>query len=207
MPRQFASDQCTFNRTARTFLVISGTLLLSGVLSVSDGAENASANLAESEVGDQPADSKVEKLDVTRKLNLDEGEARAIELEGQPGMQTLTVEFSSSKADVSVYVFDAKNARGEDGLLAADPKRALAGAKSKAATIKAVVPAKASVRVVIRGATMMTNVEMRITNQAAADAKEAQIKKLLDENASLKKDVEELQRQLASTKKPQDKKE
>jgi hypothetical protein len=142
------------------------------------------------------AEPKIEKLDHHRTFPIEEGEAKSLDLEAQPGAQTFTVEFSSSKCDVSVYVFKGADVKGEDGLLTSDPKKALASARAKVATFKVDVPEKTATRIIFRGATGETTVAAKITNQLALNTKDAQLKKLEEENAALKKEVVELKKQL-----------
>jgi hypothetical protein len=174
---------------------VAGLILLCGCLVIT-GAAGVSAKVQPKEVA---------KLDVKRKMALDLGEAKAFDLEAQSGAQTITVEFSSSKGAVSVYVFKEEDAIGDE-LLISDPKKALAGARAKAGVIKADVPAKTATRVIIRGAAEMTTVEVKLANQLVPDARDAKIKKLEDENAALRKEVAELKKQLDDIKKKPEKK-
>lgn len=148
--------------------------------------------------------TEVGKLDVSRTWELDPNEARGLELPGQPGPQTITVEFRSSTAEVSVYVFRLADAKGADGLLTADPKKALAGTTGKVGTVKAELPEKTPVWVVVRGASAKTTVDVKLTNQT--EDKDARIKKLEEQNAALKKEVEGLKRQIDELKKLLEKK-
>lgn len=144
------------------------------------------------------APPKVGKLDVNRAVTLDDMVgARGFELPAQSGPQTITVTFSSSKCDVSVYVFPG--AIG-DSLLTEDSKKALAGKTGKVGAVSAEVPANTAVTVVIRSATEKTTVDVKITNEIP-DPKDAQIKKLEEENAALKKELADVKKQLADLKK------
>jgi hypothetical protein len=142
----------------------------------------------------QPKPQPVGKLDESRTWDLEEGEAKSLDLEGQPVTQTLTVKFASAGCPVSVYIFRDADAKGDDALLDADPKKALAGATATVGMIKADVPEKTATRVIFRGATVKTAVKVRLSNQLAADSKDATIKKLEDEIAALKKELADLKK-------------
>ncbi len=105
------------------------------------------------------------KLNESRTIELDSGDAKAIDLDGQHKAQTVTVEFSSPNAEVSVYLFKADDAKGDDGLLGADPSKALAMKKGKSDTLSAEVPADTPTRVILRNATEKTSVNVKISNQ------------------------------------------
>jgi hypothetical protein len=142
----------------------------------------------------QPKPKPVGKLDVSRMWALEVGEAKAIDLEGQPRAQTFTVEFASAKCPVSVYVFKEEDAKGDDAVLTADPKKALASATATAGLIKAEVPEKTATRVIFRGTAVKTTLNLKLTNQLVVDTKDAAIKKLEDENAALKKELADLKK-------------
>jgi hypothetical protein len=148
---------------------------------------------------------KVGKLNVTRELVLDDKVgARGLNLTPQPGPQTITVTFTSSNGEVSVYVFPAAEVKAGDGLFTADAKKALAGKTGKTGTFTAEVAEKAEVIVVVRGEGK-TTVELKLTNEVP-DPRDVRIKKLEEENALLKKELAEVKQQLADLKKLTEKK-
>jgi hypothetical protein len=152
------------------------------------------------------APPRVGKLDLTRQIMLDdEVGARGLNLTPQPAPQTITITFTSSKGDVSVYVFPAAEVKDGTGLLTVDAKKALAGKTGKAGTFSVELAEKAEVIVVVRGSAGKTTVELKLTNEVP-DPKDARIKKLEEENAALRKELAEVRQQLADLKKLTEKK-
>jgi len=183
---QSVIERGSFNRTRRTVFGVVA-LMLGVVLGITGTAKG------------QPKETQ--KLDLTKKLELDANiQARSLDLPAQPGEQTLTVEFTSTKGVVSMYVFKQEDAKGDDELLTADPKKALASARAKAGMIKVDVPEKTAVRVIFREANV-TTVEVKITNQIAKQPKDAKLKNFEAEmaklHAELKKIAEEADKQVA----------
>jgi hypothetical protein len=104
------------------------------------------------------------KLNENRKIEIEDGEAKAIELPAVSKPQKVNVEFNSSESDVSVYVFKEEDAKGTDGLLGADPKKALGSKKGKSDSFSVDIPENTATRVVVRGAYKKTEVQLKITN-------------------------------------------
>jgi hypothetical protein len=104
------------------------------------------------------------KLNENRKLEVEDGEAKAIDLPAVSKPQKVNVEFSSSEGEVSVYLFKAEDAKGDEGLLGSDPKKALASKKGKSDSFSADVPENTATRVIVRGAAKKTEVQFKITN-------------------------------------------
>ena len=75
--------------------------------------------------------------------------------------QTLTVEFTSSAADVTVYVVKDPPPEMDDPPAAND---VLATGTGKGGTVTAAVPAKTAVRVMVGGAKGKTDVVLKVTN-------------------------------------------
>jgi hypothetical protein len=105
------------------------------------------------------------KLNESRNWDIDSGEAKAVDLPAIAKPQTVKVEFTSSDADVTVYVFKEADAKGEDGLVASDPSKALAKASGKTGSFTADVPENTATRVIVRNAPKKTKVDLKITNQ------------------------------------------
>jgi hypothetical protein len=104
------------------------------------------------------------KLNENRKMDLLDGEAKAIDLPAVSKPQKITVEFSCPDTEVSVLIFKAEDAKGDD-ILGADAAKAIAYKKGKADTFSADVPENTATRVVVRGAGKKTEVQLKITNQ------------------------------------------
>ena len=104
------------------------------------------------------------KLKLDKTYTLDTGEAQGLDLQEIASPQTITVDFTSSAGEVSVYLFNATDAKGEDGLLGADSKKALGQSKGKEGNFEVKVPEKTATRIVVRGAQQKTTVTMKVTN-------------------------------------------
>jgi hypothetical protein len=104
------------------------------------------------------------KLNENRKIQIEDGEAKAIELPAVSKPQKVNVEFNSPDSEVSVYLFKESDAKGDDGLLSSDPKKALASKRGKSESFSADVPENTATRVIIRGAAKKTEVQVKITN-------------------------------------------
>jgi hypothetical protein len=105
------------------------------------------------------------KLDVNKPVELLDGEAKAIDLPAVSKAQKINVEFSCPDTEVTVLVFKAEDAKGEEGMLGADAAKALAYKKGKADTFSADVPENTATRVIVRGAGKKTTVQLKVTNQ------------------------------------------
>jgi hypothetical protein len=106
-----------------------------------------------------PARLKEEKT-----YSMEVGDAQRIELEPITKPQKLTVEFSSSAAEVSVYLI--KDFKPGDS--AADmPQKAqiLAKAQGKEGTLSADVPENTATRIIIRDPRAKTDVTVKLTNE------------------------------------------
>jgi hypothetical protein len=148
---------------------------------------------------------KVAKLEESSKFDLDRDSARVFYLTVQPGPQTITVKFSSSKCAVEAYVFLRADAKEVEDALTVDAMKALNGQKGEKGSFRVDVPAKTEGCVVFRGAGEVTVVDVRITNDPA-ELKDTRIKQLEEENAAIKKELAELKKQLADLKKQLEKK-
>ena len=105
------------------------------------------------------------KLNVEKSLVLDgEYPARAIDLDAQSKPQKITVEFSSSEGEVTVLVFKAEDAKTEDDILFADPKKALDFKKGKEGSFAVDVPEKTATRVFARAEGKKTTVQVKVKN-------------------------------------------
>jgi hypothetical protein len=104
------------------------------------------------------------KLNENKKFTLDTGEGKAFDIPKASKAQKINVEFDSSEGEVSVYVFKDDDAKGEDGIIGSDPKKALASKRAKADTISADVPENTPVRVIVRNPTKKTEVNLKMTN-------------------------------------------
>lgn len=104
------------------------------------------------------------KLNVSRSYDVGPGEANAVDLDAQPKPQKLTVEFKATE-EVTVLVFKAADAKGEDAILTVDAAKSLAQQKGKSGTVTADVPENTATRVVVRGAAKTSKVDLTITNK------------------------------------------
>lgn len=101
------------------------------------------------------------KLNESRTYSMVPGIPQGFDLPVIGKNQTLTVEYTSSAADVSVYV--VKDPSGEMDDQPA-PASVIASASGKTGTFTAVVPAKTAVRVMVGGAKGKTDVNLKVTN-------------------------------------------
>jgi len=106
------------------------------------------------------------KLNDTRTLNLDGfGDIQVLELDPQPKPQTIRVEFSTSGGEVSVFLYKEEDVRGNEGVVNANPAKAIAkSTKKKEDNISAEVPPNTATRVVIECGSKKTEVKIKITN-------------------------------------------
>jgi hypothetical protein len=104
------------------------------------------------------------KLNEARSLELGgESPARAIDLDAQSKPQKITVEFSSPE-DVTVLLFKAEDAKTDDDIMTADPKKALGFKKGKEGSFVVDVPEKTATRVFARMETKKTTVQVKVKN-------------------------------------------
>lgn len=104
------------------------------------------------------------KLNESRNLSLDPGDAKAMDLPAVSKPQKLKIEFSSTDAEVTVLVFKESDAAGDDGLLSSDPKKAIEKKTGKGETFTVDIPENTATRVIVRGATKKTDVSLKVTN-------------------------------------------
>ena len=104
------------------------------------------------------------KLEEKKSYEVAPGEAQAIELDPQPKLQKLTVDFKSAE-DVNVLVFKEADCKGDDALLTTDAKKALASKKGKAESFGVDIPENTATRIVIRDPAKKTKVDVTITNK------------------------------------------
>lgn len=101
------------------------------------------------------------KLNESRNYPMVPGTPQGFDLPVIGKAQTLTVEYTSSAADVSVFVVKDPPAEMDDAPAAAS---VLATATGKSGTFTAAVPAKTAVRVMVGGAKGKTDVVLKVTN-------------------------------------------
>jgi hypothetical protein len=101
------------------------------------------------------------KLNESRTYPMVPGTPQGFDLPVIGKAQTLTVEFTSSAADVSVYVVKDPPAEMDDKPAAAS---VLATGSGKGGTVTAAVPASTAVRVMVGGAKGKTDVVLKVTN-------------------------------------------
>jgi hypothetical protein len=105
------------------------------------------------------------KLNENWNPELLDGQARALDLPAVSKAQKINVEFSCPDTEVTVLVFKAEDAKGDEGMLGADAAKALAYKKGKADTFSADVPENTATRVIVRGAGKKTTVQLKVSNQ------------------------------------------
>jgi hypothetical protein len=102
-------------------------------------------------------------LNEKKSYSLDVGVEQALELDPQRKPQTITVEFTSSAADVSVYVVppDARGATADD-----PPKKdkALGMKTGRQGSFSVELPEKTAAVVLVRDAKAKTDVTLKVTN-------------------------------------------
>jgi hypothetical protein len=105
------------------------------------------------------------RLDVKSTFTLEAGAARRIDLPAVSKPQRVVVEFTSSAADVSVYL--VKNFREKDGMDEAPPKKeqTLDTKRGRSGTLTADVSPDTETRVVVREADRTTEVVVSVTNR------------------------------------------
>jgi hypothetical protein len=102
------------------------------------------------------------KLNESRTYPMAPGTPAGFDLPVIGKAQTLTVEFTSSAADVSVFVVKNPPAEMDDAPPAATS--VLGTATGKSGTVTAAVPAQTPVRVMVSGAKAKTDVVLKVTN-------------------------------------------
>ena len=103
------------------------------------------------------------RLNENHTFPLEPQNTRSFDLAAISQPQTVTVDFKSSAADVSVYVI--KDAKEGDGLNEPPPKeKTLASKQGREGKFAAEVPANTATRVLVRGADKKTEVTLALTN-------------------------------------------
>jgi hypothetical protein len=103
------------------------------------------------------------KLEVTRTFTIDT-QTESLILDPQPKPQRITVEFSSTASDVSVYLIKSEDKESEL-LTTPDKAKTLDSKTGKEGALTADVPANQMTRVIIRGASKKTDVTVKVTNK------------------------------------------
>jgi len=104
------------------------------------------------------------KLNENKTWEMDTGEGKALDLPAVSQKQTVTVEFSSSDGDVSVYLFKEEDAKGEDGILGSEKSKALKAVRSKGETFTQEIEPNTATRVIVRSVEKKTTVKLKVTN-------------------------------------------
>ena len=105
------------------------------------------------------------KLDVTKTLDLNTEDAKAILLDAQSKPQKINVEFEATNGTVYVLLFkDADVAKDEDGIVPAN-KALGSKANEKSGSFAVDVPENTATRVVVRNASGKTDVKVHVTNR------------------------------------------
>jgi hypothetical protein len=103
------------------------------------------------------------RLKEEKKYTLGAGEAQVLDLPAISKAQKVTVEFSSSAAEVSVYLI--KDFREKDGLDGPPNKDQILGQQqAKDGSFSADVPPKTATRVIVRNPNKDTEVTVKVTN-------------------------------------------
>jgi hypothetical protein len=103
------------------------------------------------------------KLDVSKSYTLEHGSADGFVLQKQSKPQKITIEFSSSKGEVTVLLFKATDAT-EENYDVAEKEKAMGYKTGKSDTLVVDVPENTETRFVIRGAKENTKVDVRVKN-------------------------------------------
>jgi hypothetical protein len=107
-----------------------------------------------------------DRLDVTKKVTVSPGDAKAFDLPAQKEPQTVNIEFSTSGEPASVLLFKEDDAKGEDNILLASETKALGKVMiSKGDKFSAEVPANTATRVIVRAHAKSTEVTVKINNR------------------------------------------
>jgi hypothetical protein len=92
------------------------------------------------------------------------GDIKALDVPAITKPQKVTVEFTSSSADVTVIAVKESDARGDKGLQDADPSKALAKKSGKSGEFAVDVPENTAIRVIVLNVTAKTDVTVKVTN-------------------------------------------
>jgi len=103
------------------------------------------------------------KLNESKTYTLEPGDANVLDFSAIPKPQKITVEFTASAADVSVYLI--KDFKGNDGLNEPPKKEQILESKQgKSGSFSVDVPANTATRVVVRATSAKTEVTVTVTN-------------------------------------------
>ena len=100
-----------------------------------------------------------------KKYPLDAGQAKAIDLPAISKPQKITVEFSSSASEVSVYLIKDFKAGEDPDPLSPKKDQILETKQGKEGSFSVDVPEKTATRVIVRGAKQTTDVTLKVTNK------------------------------------------
>jgi hypothetical protein len=92
------------------------------------------------------------------------GDIQALDVPAITKPQKITVEFTSTSADVTVIAVKESDARGEKGLENVDPSKALAKKGGKSGEFNVDVPENTAIRVIVLNVTAKTDVTLKVTN-------------------------------------------
>ncbi|MCI0700025.1 MAG: hypothetical protein L0241_02945 [Planctomycetia bacterium] len=104
------------------------------------------------------------KLNETKTFPIDTGEAKAFDLPAVSKPQKVTVDFSTTGAEIHVLLFKEEDAKGEDGLFNSNPAKALGKKNGKADSFSADVPENTATRIIVRNASAKTDVTLKFSN-------------------------------------------
>jgi hypothetical protein len=96
------------------------------------------------------------------------GDVRKVEIDAPRRDQVVTVSFSSSASEVSVYLVPAQDGdKGMEALINYKPLSTVLAEKkkSKTGTLEATIPAKTAFAVLVAGAGRDTTVDLKITSK------------------------------------------
>jgi len=102
-------------------------------------------------------------LDVSKSYQMEPGTAQWFFLGKQSNPKKIVVKFTSSGSPVSVLLFRAADV-SNDSLTTIDSAKAFGGQTSTSDSFVVELPADTETRVVVRGATKATKVEVKISN-------------------------------------------
>jgi len=103
------------------------------------------------------------KLNESRSYTLQPELGEGFFLSAQQKPQKITVEFTAD-GEVTVLLFKADDAKSDEAALMTDEKKALGFKTGKSGSFTADVPENTQTRLVIRGASKTTKVDVKVTN-------------------------------------------
>lgn len=103
------------------------------------------------------------KLNETRNYEMEPGNPKGFVLSKQSKPQTVTIEFKSSDADVTVLLFNSEDVT-DNNADDVDSAKALGFKTGKAETFTVNVPENTEARLVVRGNKRSTKVDLKVTN-------------------------------------------